>query len=225
MLRFLEIAYTYRGHSDSNFLARIPGEELPTMLVPGLLAASFSLAAPPTTTGSADPSSSDLPDDPADVDEHGVPIPGRKPEGIIPLPPSNPGTAILVRKLTGGGVGENDAVSGSGKEEKEEEEEEEEEESIRPPGSGPGPQTLKMLDSTVYTLDTTQLADIVRCQKDLAVLSASVLVGASEETAKAALLAALRGGTALEMVEIVGVPDAEFDKEVSHLSLSRCLPS
>jgi len=231
MLRFLEIAYTYRGHSDSNFLARIPGEELPTMLVPGLLSASFSLAAPPTS--SSKPALSEFPDDPADVDENGVPIPGRKPEGIIPLPQSNPGTAILVRKLTGRVVESNkkkgdSCANGNGKEEKEEEEEEEEEEPpIRPPGSGPGPQNLKMLDCTIYTLDTAQLADIVRFQTGLAVLSASVLVGAGE-AAKVALLEALRGGKdgacgkELEMVEIVGVPDAEFDKAVSivrfHLS-------
>lgn len=240
MLRFLEIAYTYRGHSDSNFLSRIPGEEIPTMLVPGLMAASFSLAAPPTT--SSDPSSSEFPEDPADVDENGVPIPGRKPEGIIPLPQSNPGTAILVRKLTGGVVEDNNdekaVVTKKDADKGREKEEEEEEEDVRPPGSGPGPQNLKMLDSTIYTLDTTQLADIVRFQKGLAVLSASVLVGASE-TAKAALLEALRGGkgdgdsgTELEIVEIVGVPDAEFDKEVSascsipiklSISLSTCL--
>ncbi|KAL1967622.1 hypothetical protein VTN77DRAFT_3137 [Rasamsonia byssochlamydoides] len=219
VLRFLEVSYTYRGHSDSNFLARIPGDELPTMLVPSLIAASFSLAAPVSRNSSG--TTSELPDDPADVDENGVPIPGRKPEGIIPLPQTNPGVAILMRKLTGEG-GEKSEEKTATKDETNKEKHDGKDKEKSPayrPGSGPGPRNLKMLDATIYTLDTNQLASIVRAQQGLAVLSASVLVSGTEAS-KASLLEALRGGKDgssgkdLEIVEIVGVPDG-FEQESS----------
>lgn len=37
----IEVSYTYRGHSDSDFLARLHGEELPRLIVPGLIGAGF----------------------------------------------------------------------------------------------------------------------------------------------------------------------------------------
>jgi hypothetical protein len=230
VLRFLEVSYTYRGHSDSNFSSRIPSDELPTMLVPSLIAASFSLA-PPITKSSSD-EASEFPDDPADVDENGVPIPGRKPEGIIPLPQASLGVAILMKKLTGkeeyakqveeaeekAKATKGDTEGGEHREEKDGGEEEEDPSSAYRPGSGPGPRNLKMLDATIYTLDTDQLADIVQSQQGLAVLSASILVSGTSTTSKTNLVNALRGGKDgssgkdLEIVEIVGVPD---DQEVS----------
>lgn len=225
VLRFLEVSYTYRGHSDSNFLDRIPGDELPTMLVPSLIAASFSLAAPVSRNTNAP---AELPDDPADVDENGNPIPGRKPEGVIPLANSNPGVAILMKKLTGEETEEtkvttkDDKKSENGKKEDDDKKDDEQQQPAYRPGSGPGPRNLKMLDATVYSLSTDQLASIVRSQQGLAVLSASVLVSGTEPaTSKASLLEALRGGKdgssgmELEIVEIVGVPEGGFDQEVS----------
>lgn len=220
VLRFLEVSYTYRGHSDSNFLDRIPGDELPTMLVPSLIAASFSLAAP-VSRNTNDTTPAEFPDDPADVDENGNPIPGRKPEGIIPLANSNPGVAILMRKLTGEKTEETKAITKDDKKSDDDDDDDKDEPAYRP-GSGPGPRNLKMLDTTVYSLDTTQLASIVRSQQGLAVLSASVLVSGTEPaTSKASLLDALRGGKdgssgkELEIVEIVGVPEGGFEQEVS----------
>lgn len=40
-LQVVEISYTYRGHTDSDFLARIHGEELPLLIVPGLVGVGF----------------------------------------------------------------------------------------------------------------------------------------------------------------------------------------
>ncbi|KPI44277.1 uncharacterized protein AB675_8833 [Cyphellophora attinorum] len=39
----VEVSYTYRGHSDSDFLARLHGEEMPLLIVPGLVGAGFGL--------------------------------------------------------------------------------------------------------------------------------------------------------------------------------------
>jgi hypothetical protein len=39
----VEVSYTYRGHSDSDFLARLHGEEMPFLIVPGLVGAGFGL--------------------------------------------------------------------------------------------------------------------------------------------------------------------------------------
>ncbi|KAL1848443.1 hypothetical protein Plec18170_008041 [Paecilomyces lecythidis] len=217
-LRFLEVSYTYRGHADESFLDRIPADELPAMLVPSLLAASFSLAAPPERPSE---SSSDLADDPLYVDENGVPIPGRRPEGVVPVSPANAGIALLMRKLTGSEVDHEGLEIVKQDEQKGDQQEGEDEESkIHIPGTGPGPRNLKMLDSTIYTLNTEQLAHILRAQKELAILSASVIVSATEASKKA-LLDSLHGGKDgsvgkdLEVVEIVGVPDAEFSQVVS----------
>ncbi|PGH09870.1 hypothetical protein AJ79_05597 [Helicocarpus griseus UAMH5409] len=211
-LRFLEISYTYRGHSDRDFLNRIPGDELPTLLVPSIMAVSFSLNAPPSPSSSGGDDADDddcFPHDPADVDEEGKPIPGKKPEGIIPLPHADRGTEMLVRKLAGGNTND-DGNDGAG------------------PDSVPGPVALKMLESTLYTFDTEQLTRILKVQKDMGVLSASVLVEPTVEW-KGELVRALRGGVGvdgsdgdgdgggkeLEIVEVVGVPSERFDREVS----------
>ncbi|ODH34364.1 hypothetical protein ACO22_03110 [Paracoccidioides brasiliensis] len=80
----------------------IPGDELPAMLGPFVMAVSFNLNAPPSVNP-ATGDNGDLPHDPADKDEEeGNPIPGKKSEGVIPLLNSNAETEVLVRKLTGG---------------------------------------------------------------------------------------------------------------------------
>ncbi|KAK2769776.1 hypothetical protein FQN53_005918 [Emmonsiellopsis sp. PD_33] len=207
-LRFLEISYTYRGHSDAGFLARIPGDEFPTMLVPSLMAVSFSLNSPPADSQQGGDGGGDLPLDPADVDEEGKPIPGKKPEGIVPLSNGNGGVEVLVRKLCGEGLTVECSENGKEREE------------FFPPGSGPGPTGLKMLDATLYTIDAGQLGKIMKVQKELGVLSVSVLVGPTGEW-KEKLIHALHGGVdgngaaELEIVEVIGVPDDQFDKEVS----------
>ena len=40
-LQVVEVSYTYRGHSDSDFLARVHGEELPLLIIPGLVGLGF----------------------------------------------------------------------------------------------------------------------------------------------------------------------------------------
>ncbi|KAF7588938.1 hypothetical protein BBP40_004979, partial [Aspergillus hancockii] len=93
-LRFLEVSYTYRGHSDSEFLSRVPVDELPGLLVGSLVAASLRLLAPPDAWAGAG-GLEGVPDDPADVDEIGERVAGKKPEGIIPVPSGHVGTGLL----------------------------------------------------------------------------------------------------------------------------------
>lgn len=196
-MHFLEISYTYRGHSDSRFLSRIPGDELPSLLVPSLIAASLKLS-PSSSSQDTTGLPGEIPDDPADVDENGNRIPGRKPQGIIPFSSSYLGTDLLVQRLAGtykpeDEDGEGDA-GGKSKEEASE--------------SGLKLK-LKMLDCTLYTLSTTQLSQVLDFQTELAVLSASVLVRRDEQSKKS-LLDILRSSSKhLEIVEIVGVPDEE----------------
>ncbi|KNG83482.1 hypothetical protein ANOM_006676, partial [Aspergillus nomiae NRRL 13137] len=88
-LRFLEVSYTYRGHSDGEFLDRIPVDELPHLLVKGLVGVSLRLDA------AAAGLEEDVPDDSADVGDRV----GRKPEGIVPVGSGHEGTGLLVERL------------------------------------------------------------------------------------------------------------------------------
>ncbi|BCR85388.1 uncharacterized protein ACHE_20846A [Aspergillus chevalieri] len=186
----LEVSYTYRGHSDPDFLSRVHGDEIPLMLVPSLIAVSLRLS-PQPQDGSAAGFSNGLPYDPADVDADGNPIPGQKPQGIIPFPSTYPGTALLVEKLT-------PTLETT------------EDETEDPPI--PGPQALKMLDSTLYTLTLDELSRILGHQTQLAVLNASVLIGTDEHAKKTILNTIRSASPALETVELVGVPE-EFIEE------------
>lgn len=221
VLRFLEITYTYRGHSDSEFLNRVLGDELPAMLVPSLIAASISLSSPPDM--SEQEKNEEVPVDPAHVDENGDPIPGRKPEGIIPWSQASPGTEMLVWKLTGKEKEEEKEKEKEKEESDAKEEEEDAEDELPVPGSGPGPRSLKLLDSTFYALDLEQLKDILSAQKELSILSASVIVSPTEEW-KAEMLETLHAAKNLEILELVGVPNEEFDKEVSFHPATRVTP-
>ncbi|OQV05331.1 hypothetical protein CLAIMM_10091 [Cladophialophora immunda] len=40
-VKLVDVSYTFRGHEDSDFLARVQGEDLPNLLVKGLVGASF----------------------------------------------------------------------------------------------------------------------------------------------------------------------------------------
>ncbi|KAE8360890.1 hypothetical protein BDV27DRAFT_167388 [Aspergillus caelatus] len=187
-LRFLEVSYTYRGHSDGEFLSRIPVDELPKLLVGGLVAVSLRLEATTTTApagggGASDAGLEGVPDDPADVDENGERV-GRKPEGIVPVGSGDEGTRLLVEKLVGTGTGDEvESESESG---------------------------LRMLDCTLYTLSLEQLGRVLGRQRRLAVLSVSVLVSEGDD-AKRELLETLKlGGEELEVVEVVGVPGSEW---------------
>ena len=190
-MRFLEVSYTYRGHSDPGFLSRIPGDELPLMLISSLIAASFRLSPAPSEQDNATGLSEQLPDDPAHVDADGNRIPGQKPQGIIPLSSAHPGTTLLVERLT--------RVARNTKEP----------ETVR---SGKGPQALKMLDCTLYTLTLDQLTLVINHQTELAVLSASVLVRTDEQAKKSLLHTIQSGSQALETVELVGVPEEKLEE-------------
>ncbi|EYE98136.1 uncharacterized protein EURHEDRAFT_409453 [Aspergillus ruber CBS 135680] len=181
----LEVSYTYRGHSDPGFLSRVHGDEIPLMLVPSLIAVSLRLSPPPLDQA-ASGFSNGLPYDPADVDAEGNPIPGQKPQGIIPFPSTHPGTALLVEKLTPTLETPEGETEG-------------------PPI--PGPQALKMLDSTLYTLTLDELSRILGHQTHLAVLNASVIVGKNEPAKKSILNTIRSASPALETVELVGVPE------------------
>ncbi|KAB8203131.1 hypothetical protein BDV34DRAFT_142104 [Aspergillus parasiticus] len=181
-LRFLEVSYTYRGHSDGEFLSRIPVGELPGLIVGGLVGVSLRLEATFTSTaGGAGAGLEGVPDDPADVDEDGARV-GRKPEGIVPVGCGHEGTKLLVEKLGGTGTGTGDeSMSG-----------------------------LKMLDCTLYALSLEQMGRVLKRQRRLAVLSVSVLLLEGGE-AKRGLLETLRlGNEELEVVEVVGVPGQEW---------------
>lgn len=199
MMNFLEISYTYRGHSDARFLSRIPGDELPSLLVPSLIAVSLKLAPSPAEqdeTGLP----GEIPHDPADVDEHGNRIPGRKPEGIIPFSSGYPGTALLVQRLAGTYTSEDKDGTGEGE------------------ASGAESKLklklkLKMLDCTLYALGMAQLSQVLGFQTELAVLSASVLVRRDEQSKKSLLDTLRSGSQCLEMIEIVGVPEEEHGNE------------
>jgi len=82
-LKFLEMSYTYRGHSDPDFMARLCGEELPDLLSKGLVAASFNLAPPPTPPPAEE--GQEALEDPANLDEQGELIDNKRPEGILPF--------------------------------------------------------------------------------------------------------------------------------------------
>ncbi|PIG69191.1 hypothetical protein AARAC_005093 [Aspergillus arachidicola] len=186
-LRFLEISYTYRGHSDGEFLSRIPVDELPGLIVGGLVGVSLRLEAT-STSASASTAGAGLegvPDDPVDVDEDGVRV-GRKPEGIVPVGSGHEGTKLLVEKLGGTGTGT---------------------------GTGTGDESmsgLKMLDCTLYALSLEQMGRVLKRQRRLAVLSVSVLLPEGDE-AKRGLLETLRlGGEEVEVVEVVGVPGQQW---------------
>lgn len=194
-LLLLEVSYTYRGHSDPGFLSRVHGDEIPLMLVPSLIAVSLRLSPPPLDQAASELSNG-LPYDPSDVDAEGNPIPGQKPQGIIPFPSTQPGTALLVEKLTPS------LETPKG-------------ETEDPPI--PGPQALKMLDSTLYTLTLDELSRILGHQTQLAVLNASVLVGTGDHAKKSILNTIRSASQALETVELVGVPE-EY-AEVSPYSL------
>lgn len=40
-VKMVDVSYTFRGHEDSDFLARVQGEDLPSLIVPGVVGASF----------------------------------------------------------------------------------------------------------------------------------------------------------------------------------------
>ena len=104
-LKFFEVSYTYRGHADPEFMNRVPGEELPSLFTPSLVAVSFNLASPPAPAVSQD-SAEDL-EDPANLDENEELIDGRRPEGILPFPAGGRVVGALlnrVRELEKGGL-------------------------------------------------------------------------------------------------------------------------
>ena len=84
-LQALEMSYTYRGHSDPDFMSRIAGEELPQLLGSGLVAVSFNLLAPPRPPPEEGGTGPDLLEDPANLDEKGELIDNKRPEGILPF--------------------------------------------------------------------------------------------------------------------------------------------
>jgi len=96
-LRFLEMSYTYRGHTDPEFMARLAGEELPDLLVEGLMAASFNLA-PPLPPAPAEEGQEAL-EDPANLDENGELFDKKRPEGILPFQVNSRAGAALLKRF------------------------------------------------------------------------------------------------------------------------------
>ncbi len=96
-LRFLEISYTYRGHSDPDFMTRLCGEELPELLTSGLMAASFNLSPPPPPPP-AEEGQEPL-EDPANLDEEGKLFDNKRPEGIVPFQVNSRASATLRKRF------------------------------------------------------------------------------------------------------------------------------
>jgi hypothetical protein len=71
-LVFLEVNYSFR-HDDEEFLARVPGGELPLLVCPSLVTCSFNVSLPDAT---------DDPDDPSNLTSDGKPK-ERPKEGIM----------------------------------------------------------------------------------------------------------------------------------------------
>ncbi|KAF2089825.1 hypothetical protein K490DRAFT_54264 [Saccharata proteae CBS 121410] len=89
------------------------------------------------------------------------------------------------------------------------------------------PKALKVLNTTLYTLVPADLEKILREQKDLLVLNATVEVEPTEEC-KQKLLGALELCPLLEQVEIVANPSLAFSMAVMnprHQALSKAFPS
>ncbi|KAI9753457.1 MAG: hypothetical protein M4579_005141 [Chaenotheca gracillima] len=76
-LRFLEVNYSYR-HEDDDFLDRVPGMDLLSLIGPNLLTCALNLSKADVT---------DDPDDPSNLDQEGKEIEtgARNKKGIVPL--------------------------------------------------------------------------------------------------------------------------------------------
>jgi hypothetical protein len=98
-LQAIEMSYTYRGHSDPEFMSRIAGEELPELLGSGVVAASFNLLAPPNLIPGENGQENDLLEDPANLDENGQLIDNRRPEGILPFPEYGRASSALRKRF------------------------------------------------------------------------------------------------------------------------------
>jgi hypothetical protein len=98
-LQALEMSYTYRGHSDPEFMSRIAGEELPDLLGSGIVAASFNLLAPPKPPPQENGLENGLLEDPANLDERGELIDNRRPDGILPFPEYGRASSALRKRF------------------------------------------------------------------------------------------------------------------------------
>ena len=98
-LQAFEMSYTYRGHSDPEFMSRIAGEELPELLGSGLVAASFNLSAPPKPPPQENGAETELLEDPANLDEKGELIDNKRPEGILPFPEYGRASSALRKRF------------------------------------------------------------------------------------------------------------------------------
>ena len=95
-LQFLEMSYTYRGHTDPDFMKRLAGEEFPELLGTGqaLVAASFNLSPPPPS-----PPDEHVPEDPGNLDENGELFDNTRPEGVSPFGVDSNASDALRKKI------------------------------------------------------------------------------------------------------------------------------
>lgn len=98
-LQVLEMSYTYRGHSDPEFMSRIAGEELPGLLGGGLVAVSFNLLAPPKQSPQEASFENELLEDPTNLDHKGDLIDSKRPEGILPFPEYGRASSALRKRF------------------------------------------------------------------------------------------------------------------------------
>lgn len=96
-LQFLEMSYTYRGHTDPDFMGRLCGEEIPELLGKGLVAASFNLLPPPPPPEAKEGQESL--EDPANLDDKGELFDNKRPEGILPFQVNSRATDTLVKRF------------------------------------------------------------------------------------------------------------------------------
>ncbi|ETI28261.1 hypothetical protein G647_00710 [Cladophialophora carrionii CBS 160.54] len=73
--KLVDVSYTFRGHEDSDFLARVQGEDLPSLIVKGIVGASFDFVPQ---------RQDDLQEAEADDDGKDKPV-GKPNEGVLPF--------------------------------------------------------------------------------------------------------------------------------------------
>ncbi|KIW44932.1 uncharacterized protein PV06_03366 [Exophiala oligosperma] len=101
-LKVIDVSYTFRGHEDSDFLARVAGEELSSLIVPGLMGLSFDFVPVPRR-------------DELEEEEQSSEENKKMPEGVLPFASDGRAPTAIKKRFenlsAGGGGGGGDLTS------------------------------------------------------------------------------------------------------------------